>query len=58
MGEKVTPTQTYITPFGEVYIAFKTRGGTYVNISAKEVKRLIENPKGHGILIPDVLLNV
>lgn len=56
--EVVTPEQTYITPFGEVYIAFKTMGNAYVNISAKEVKRLIENPRKHGILVSEVLLHV
>lgn len=40
-GKKMVPYQTYITPFGEVYIAFKLGNGTYVNIRSSEVKEYI-----------------
>ena len=40
-GTKLTPAQSYMTPFGEVYIAFKTTKGTFLNIPAKEAKNYV-----------------
>jgi hypothetical protein len=43
-GEKtMTPAQTYITPFGEVYVSFKKTDGSYINIHSSDVKKYIVN---------------
>ena len=57
-GDPIKPAQTYITQFGEVYIAFKTINGAYLNISANEVKKHIDNPNKHGISLTHLALNV
>ena len=40
-GNEMIPTQTYMTPFGEIYIAFKTKGGTFLNVHSQEVKQYV-----------------
>jgi len=43
MGKKIIPTQTYVTPYGEIYIGFKKTDGTFVNIHSSDVKKYIKN---------------
>lgn len=40
-GSELIPTQSYMTPFGEIYIAFKTTDGCYFNVSSKDVKNYV-----------------
>lgn len=43
-NEKVmTPAQTFVSPFGEVYVSFKKTDGTYINIHSNDVKKYIVN---------------
>jgi hypothetical protein len=37
-GQKMTPVQTYMTPLGEDYIAFKLKNGAFLNIRSSNVK--------------------
>ena len=40
-GEEMTPVQTYLTPFAEVYIAFKLTNGSFLNVPANTIKKYI-----------------
>ena len=40
-GEEMIPSQTYLTPFGEVYISFKMPNGSFLNIQASAIKNYI-----------------
>jgi len=37
----MTPVQTYLTPFAEVYIAFKLTNGSFLNVPANTIKKYI-----------------
>jgi hypothetical protein len=37
------PAQTYVTPYGEIYITFKKTDGTFINIHSSDVKKYIKN---------------
>ena len=41
-GEKLIPIQTYITPYGEVYIKFKRNDKTFLNVRSSEIKKYIK----------------
>jgi hypothetical protein len=47
-GEKLIPVQTFITPYGEVYIKFKRIDGTFLNVHSTEVKNYIKNEVRFG----------
>jgi hypothetical protein len=40
-GKEMIPTQTYMTPFGEIYIAFKMQSGAFINIPSSQVKEYV-----------------
>ncbi len=44
-GIDMVPVQTYVTPFGEIYISFKRTDGTFINIHSSKVGRFIVNEK-------------
>jgi hypothetical protein len=39
--KEMIPVQTYMTPFGEVYIAFKLKSGSFLNIHSSQVKEYV-----------------
>lgn len=39
--KEMTPVQTYMTPFGDVYIAFKLKNGSFLNIHSSHVKEYV-----------------
>ena len=38
----MVPVQTYVTPYGEVYVSFKKTDGTHINIHSSDVKGYIK----------------
>jgi hypothetical protein len=46
-GIDMSPAQTYVTPYGEIYVGFKRTDGSYVNIHSNDIKKYIvsENKK-------------
>ena len=40
-GGEMLPTQTYMTPFGDIYIAFRMVNGATMNIRSEDVKKYV-----------------
>jgi hypothetical protein len=40
-GGEMLPTQTYMTPFGEIYIAFRMKSGSTMNVRSEDVKKYV-----------------
>jgi len=44
-GVKMIPVQTYVTPFGEIYVSFKRSDNCFINIHSSDVKKYVVNER-------------